>query len=695
MARPKKSEREGKVFDRAYREFDRIQSAAYDERRQCLQDRRFARIAGAQYEGPLEEQFAAKPKMEVNKIQRAITRVINEMRQNEFTSSFIMRDGEDDPELSDLCCELKRADEHDSNAQESIDVAFDEALTGGFGAYRLCTEYVDENDPDDERQRVRWEPINDADSCVFFDVDSKKQDKSDARHVFVLTPYTLERFVDEWGDDPASWPKAVTQSEFDWSTGTIVWVAEFYEVEEKRVTTSTFMHVDGKEEKRTDEELAEVVQESDDGEGMTLEAVLESQGARKVREKKTKVRKVHKWIMSGGGILKDCGYIAGTELPIIPVFGIRVVVDGVERPIGLVRYAKDIQRLKNMAMSKLAEVASLGSVEKPIFIAGQVAGHENIWRDDNLQNYPYLTINPIVGEEGVEQPMGPVGYTKSPNVPPAVAGLLQTTDADMAEVLGNQGGADQMQANTSAKLFENVSERLDAQSYIFMDNLAKARRREAQVWLSMARDIYREKGRKMKAIGADDEPRQVEIKRPVMNEETGEREYENDLDDADFDVFITVGPTSASKRRSVVTQAVSLMQVSQDPQTQNILAMYAMMNLDGEGMSDLAAYARKQLVQMGVVKPTEAEREEMAQAAAQAKQQPPDAQQQFLMAEAQKAKVLAQKAAADTALAMANTEKAKVDAEAKRVETLLAVNEQALAVAEARTQGLGNGTPTK
>jgi len=685
MARPSKSERESKVFERAFREFDRIQSAAYDERKQCLQDRRFARIAGAQYEGPLEEQFAAKPRMEVNKIQRAITRVINEMRQNDFTSTFVMRDDEDDPELSDLCCELKRADEHDSNAQESIDVAFDEALTGGFGAYRLCTEYVDENDPDDERQRIKWEPINDADSCVFFDADSKNQDKSDARHVFTLVPYTLDRYIDEWGDDPASWPKAVTQSEFDWSTDTLVWVAEFYEVEEMRVTTSTFVHVDGKEEKRTDEELAEVVQESDDGETMTLAQVLESQGARKLREKKTKVRKVHKWIMSGGGILKDCGYIAGTELPIIPVFGIRVVVDGIERPIGLVRYAKDVQRLKNMAMSKLAEVASLSSVEKPIFTADQIVGHEKIWSDDNLENYPYLTVNPIVGEDGVPQPMGPVGYTKSANVPPAVAGLLQTTDADMAEVLGNQGAADQMQANTSAKLFDSVSERIDAQSFIFMDNLAKARRREAQVWLSMARDIYREKGRKMKAIGADGEARRVEIKRPVMNAETGEREYENDLEDADFDVFVTVGPTSASKRRSVVTQAVSLMQVTQDPQTQGILAMYAMMNLDGEGMGDLAAYARKQLVQQGVVKPTEAEREEMAQAAAQAKQQPPDAQQQFLQAEAQKAKVLAQKAAADTALAMANTEKVKVDTEAKRVETLLAVNEQALAVAEART----------
>jgi hypothetical protein len=95
----------------------------------------------------------------------------------------------------------------DSCADEAYDNAFEEAVGGGFGAWRLRNEYEDEYDDEDDRQRIRIEPIYDADSTVFFDLNAKRQDKSDARSCYVLTAMTREAYQDQYDDDPASWPQ--------------------------------------------------------------------------------------------------------------------------------------------------------------------------------------------------------------------------------------------------------------------------------------------------------------------------------------------------------------------------------------------------------------------------------------------------------------------------------------------------------
>ena len=145
MPRPSTEERLAEVHYRALKEFDRIQSALRDERLQCLQDRRFYSIAGAQWEGPLGEQFENKPKFEVNKVHLAVIRIINEYRNNRITVDFVAKDGNNDDKLSDACNGLFRADEHDSGAEEAYDNAFEEAVGGalerlGFARFTRMTK---------------------------------------------------------------------------------------------------------------------------------------------------------------------------------------------------------------------------------------------------------------------------------------------------------------------------------------------------------------------------------------------------------------------------------------------------------------------------------------------------------------------------------------------------------------------------
>ena len=658
MARLNREQRFANIHQQAMVEFDRVQSSVRDERLQCLQDRRFYSIAGAQWEGPLGEQYENKPRFEVNKIHLSVIRIINEYRNNRIAVDFVSKDGEANDKLTETCNGLYRADERDSGAEEAYDNAFEEAVGGGFGAWRLRTAYEDDENDEDERQRIRIEPIYDADSSVFFDIDAKRQDKADAKYCFVLYSMTYEAYKAEWNDDPTTWPKIIHQYEFDWDTPDIVFVAEYYRVEETRETVRIFLTIQGEEERYTQADF-----DADE----TLEETLAAVGTVEVRQKRIKRKRVRKYIMSGGGILDDMGYIAGKNIPIVPVYGKRWFVDNVERCMGHVRLAKDSQRLKNMQLSKLGEISALSSVEKPILLPEQVSGHQVMWAEDNLRNYPYLLVNPITGPNGETTPAGPLAYTKSAAIPPAMAALLQITEQDMAEILGNNQQADKVVSGVSGKAVELIQTRLDMQTFIYMSNMAKAVRRCGEIWLSMSKDIYVEEKRKMKTVGAMEEVGSIELMKPQIDEETGELIYENNLGDALFDVAVDVGPSSSSRRDATVRALTGMMQVTSDPTTQQVLQSMAIMNMEGEGIGDIKEYFRKQLVQMGVLQPSEEEQQQMMEAQANVQQ---DAQTTYLLAEAAKSQAQAIQAQANTEYTLARSEETK----AKTIQTLSSVD---------------------
>ena len=644
MARISKEQRLADLHAEALAQFDDVQTALRDERLQCLQDRRFYSLAGAQWEGPLWDIYENKPKFEVNKIMLAVIRIINEYRNNRVTVDFVSKDGSRADRLAETCDGLYRADEQDSVADEAYDNAFEEAVGGGFGAWRLRTVYEDDESEDNERQRIRIEPIFDADSSVFFDLNAKRQDKSDARFCYVIYSMTYESYREEWNDDPTDWPKIIHQYEFDWCTPDVVYIAEYYKVEDVNETIRIFRAIDGTEER---------YRKSDFDADETLEETLAAIGSVEVRQRKIKSRRVRKYILSGGKVLEDCGYIAGKCIPIIPVYGKRWFVDNVERCMGHVRLAKDAQRLKNMQLSKLGEISALSSVEKPILLPEQVAGHQVMWAEDNLKDYPYLLINPITGPDGNQAISGPVAYTRSPAIPPALAGLLQITEQDMQEILGNPQGADKMVSNISGNAVEMIQQRVDMQTFIYMSNFAKAMKRCGEVWLSMAKEIYVEEGRKMKVITEAEDTETVTLMQPTIDQETGEMVMQNDLSTATFDVNVDVGPSSSSKRAATVRALTGMMQITQDPETLQVIGAMAMMNMEGEGIGEVRDFFRQRLIKMGVVKPTDKELEALM---AEAQGQPQDPNAIFLQAAAEEAVAKAAKARADTVETIASAE---------------------------------------
>jgi hypothetical protein len=625
-----KEQRHADLHAQAMQEFDAIQTAQRNERLQSLQDRRFYSIAGAQWEGPLGEQFENRPKFEFNKVHLSVIRIINEYRNNRITVDFTTKDGQKDDKLADTCDGLYRADERACTADEAYDNAFEEGVGGGMGAWRLRACYEDEDDDENDAQRCVMEPIFDADSCVYFDLDAKRYDKADAKRCFVLTGMTHGAFEDQFGHNPTSWPKSVHQHEFDWTTPDLVYVAEYYRVEE----TTELLHIfrglalnDGEPDEMTvkDSEL-----KADPDKLPTLLAT----GFREVRQKRVKRKRVHKYILSGLQVEEDEGYIAGKHIPIVPFYGKRWVVDGVERCMGHVRLAKDAQRLSNSLLSWLGEMAGRFDIEKPIVTPEQIAGHTLEWAQDNIKKFPYLLLNPITDASGQQVAAGPIGYTKAPNIPPAMAALMQVAEQALQDLLGNQEAGEQMQPNLSGKAVELIQQRLDMQVFIYMSNFQKSMKRCGEIWLSMAKDILVEESRRMKTLDANGESGSVVINQPAVDLETGEDYLENNLTEATFDVDVDVGPSSSSQRSATVRALTGIASITDDPETKQALTLATIANLEGEGLSDLRDWARAKAIRAGVIKPTEEEKQQLTQEAAN---QQPDPQAQYLQAAAKKA----------------------------------------------------------
>jgi hypothetical protein len=636
----------------ALREFDEIQAAVRDERLQCVDDRRFYAVPGAQWWGGLGDQFEHKPKFEINKVHLSVIRIYSEYRNNRITVDFQSRDGTTDDTMADTCDGLYRADEQACTADEAYDNCFEEGTAGGMGAIRLRTVNEDEDDDDNDRKSVAIEPVFEADKSVFFDLDAKRYDKADAKRCYLLTAYTHRAYEEEFNDTPNSWPQAICDWQFDWYTPEVVWVCELYRVEETKVLVHWFKPLgdDAEELRVTEDELTE-----------EYLAELLATGHREVRQKRVRSRRVMKYLMSGGKMLSKGEQIAGKCIPIAPFHGKRLIVDGVERYMGHVRLAKDAQRLVNMLMSWLADIAARSPIEVPIMTPEQIGQHGWMWAEHNVKNFPYLLAEAQRDDAGNPLPgtQVPAAYTKVPNIPPALAALAQMATQALEDMLGNQQAGEQMEPNLSGKAVELIQNRLDMQTFIYMSNFAKTIKRCGEIWLSMKREICVEESRRMKTIGLNGEIGSVVVNEPAYDSQTGAEIVKNDLTAANFEVNVDVGPSSSSRRQATVRALIGMKQGTQDPEMLAVLDGLIMMNMEGEGIADAREWARNKMVRMGVVKPTEEERAELAQAAAN---QPPDPNAVYLQAAAEEAQANAGNARAKTVQTIA-------DADLKRAQT--------------------------
>lgn len=623
--------------------FDNAWSATQDMREQIIEAQRFVRVSGAQWEGSTnagysfdEGRFEHYPRFELNKIARECDRIIGEYRQNRISVRFRPKDGQASEALAEKMNGKFRADYQETSGGEACDNAFDDAVTGGFGCWRMCADYEDEMDPSNEQRRISLLPVYDPATCVFFDQDSKQYDRSDAMWAMEMFSMTPKAFEAEYPESTAaSLPKDDSGTQYDWSTPDAIYVARYYEVRIEKVKISAWRNpITGATAIYDEDQIADIEDELKDGE-------FEMLGEREVKK-----RRVYCGLMSGAEWLEEPKRIPGEHIPLIPVYGRRSFVDNQERIEGHAAKAMDAQRLENLMVSMIADNATqAGGDGIPVvdvdMIPGPLSDH---WAERNKKRPAYLPMVSLKNKNGDITAAAEVSsYTPPTQMPPALAGLLQYTGTAIQQITG-ASQLENMPSNIATDTVDSIFNRMDTQSYIYMDNMAKSMRRAGVVWLSMAREVYGS-DTPMRIVNEDGSDDVALMNGAVIDRQTGEEVALNDLSQGNYEVTVDVGQSFSTRRDATVKSLLSMLAlIPPGTPKHDLVSSMILDNMDGEGIDDLKEYNRNQLLLSGVIKPrTPEEKQMVAQAQAQQQNQPsPDmvtalANQQLAVAENKKA----------------------------------------------------------
>jgi len=613
------------VHKRALKRFDSVALPQMEMRRISLEDRRFVTIEGAMWEGVWGEQYENSPRPEIDKITPSLEKMETDYRQNRLTPDFIPGTGAES-DTADTLDGMHRADSYYFKSQQARDNAFQEAIRGGFGAYRLTTDYQNPDDPDSDEQRVNpGMAIVDADQSVYFG-PSVLYDKRDAPWAFIVSADDRDEAVDKWGEENVEdWPVTNATYAYDWYTPDIVRTAEYYEVEQvadKRVTFT---------QEQSQETQAFFLSELDDDDIKDLHAL-----GWKDKRKDVKRTRIHKYILNGTKVIKDCGYIAGPNIPIVPVYFRRDYVDNQERWRGYVGKFKDRQRIYNASVGHVVETQSLAPYPVPILLDEQLTPTiAQEWADGNINRHPFRRLLAVRNGAGDIVTQGPIGMIEPTQLQPSTAALLQIASNDLTSQDDN---ADQVKANVSADAMDIAAARVDAKSGIALDNMRQSIAREGEIYLGMAREVCFEPGRKVETISMDGQDGEAELMQPHIDQ-AGVYKIRNDLARGSFKVVADVQESTSTARGKTVKQMLELAQIAggiQDTELAQAALLNAVINMNGEGSQDMKDFARNKGIGIGLVKPTKEEQAQIQQAQEQQGQQPPPATEQAMLAQAGK-----------------------------------------------------------
>jgi hypothetical protein len=353
-----------------------------------------------------------------------------------------------------------------------------------------------------------------------------------------------------------------------------------------------------------------------------------------VSEREIKRNIVTRYVASGEKILKK-ERIAGQYIPVIPSYGEHAVVEGEEYWEGITRLAKDPQRLRNFAFSYMGDILSRSPRQKPIFWPEQIQGFEDMYSESGIDNaYPYLLANRKT-TDGEELPPQPIGVMPEQQMPSALPLVLAQTREAVTDV-ANPGVPDKVaQPDISGKAVQRLEARIERQSMRFQIHMKHAKRRDGEVWISMASEVI-DTPRKVQVELSDGTRKETQVMDTRIDQQSGELITINDLRRAEFEVYSKIGPDYSSQKEQTMDRLEMLM-MQMDPAdpVRKALQLKILALTDGVEFDDIRDYVNKQLMMMGIRKPQTPEDEAFMK---QVQAQPKEPDPATLMAQAENKK---------------------------------------------------------
>jgi len=520
----------------------------------------------------------ARPCLTINKLPQHVYQVTNDQRMNRPGVKVIPADDMADGDMAEVFNGVIRHIEYMSDADVAYDTACENQVSYGEGYIRLLTEYCDESS---FNQDIKIGRVRNSFS-VYMDPMIQDPTGADARWCFITEDVTKSEYERLYPESaPISTLMGIgvgDQSISQWINENTIRIAEYFYIEHEKHTLNLYPNnqtaFDNTPEDR----------------------VFRLMFGDPLRSRESDIKKV-KWCKINGYEILEEREWAGAYIPVVRVVGNEFEVDGRMYISGLVRNAKDAQRMYNYWVSQEAEMLALAPKAPFIGYGGQFEGYENQWKTANTTNWPYLEVNPDVTDgQGAALPL-----PARAQPPMASSGLLQAKAGaaeDIKSATGQYNASLGMGGNErSGKAILARQREGDVGTYHYVDNLARAIRHIGRQLVDLIPKIY-DTERITRIIGEDGEPSTVKInptqqepvKRIVDQEGTiVDKIYNPSV--GKYDVRVITGPGYATKRQEALESMAQLLQGN--PQLWQVAGDLFVKNMDWPGAQDLAKRFKK------------------------------------------------------------------------------------------------------
>lgn len=542
------------ILEDAKELFERAAEAEADNRKEGLEDKRFARLS-EQWSDSVKRQreIDGRPCLTINKLPAYIRQVVNDSRQNKPSIRCHPVDSNSDTDTAEILNGLIRNIEYTSNADIAYDTALEDAVTMGFGYWRIKMDYSHDDtfDLDLCIERVA-NPFS-----VYGDPDSDSADSSDWNCAFVTELVTKDEFETRWKDkEPVNWD-SYEQLAHPWIDSEKILVCEYWtrEPSNRQIVQLSDGSVLDLDTYNTHKDIYDVL-------GVTV-----------VNQRDVKSHKVMQYILTGAEVLEKKEW-AGRYIPIVPVYGDEVNVEGKRYFRSLIRDAKDSQRQFNFWRTSATEMMALAPRTPWIGKKGAFNTDIEKWNTANTKNHAYIEYDGLEPPQRQPFPQPPVGMIQEAmNANDDIKAIIGIFDAGM----GAQGN------EVSGKAILARQRESDTSTFHFIDNLSRAIRHTGRILVDLIPSVYNNK-RVIRILGEDKKPKNIPLGQPVQNEQGIEKIY--DLTIGKYDVTVETGASYTTKREEAAEQMLELCRVF--PQAAPIISDLLVKNLDWAGSEEIA-----------------------------------------------------------------------------------------------------------
>jgi len=521
---------EEEYLEQARERFKHVAEAEMQFRTDFASDLAF--YSGDQWPDGIEKQreLDGRPCLTINRLPGLVHAVSNEIRQNKPAPKVSPVDDKGDPKTAEILQGLIRHIETQSNAPAVRSYASFYSITAGRGFYRIVAEYV----PGSFDQELYIRRVKNP-ACVYFDPDCQEPDYSDAKYCFIVEDISEDEFKDQYPDiEPSSAEEFRSIGDDDWHPDGKIRIAEYFCV-----------HM-------IDEPIVQLA----DGSVMPLEQV--PPGAPVVAQR-TEKKRIIKWSKIDGARILEEREWPGQYIPVIVIMGEEYVGgEGETQMVGMVRGAKDPQRMLNYWESAKTELIALAPKSPYIAAEGQLENHETEWSQANVKNYAALTYKAKeVGGNLVPPPQRQQYEPPIQSISMAEGGAvdhLKATTGVYDPSLGNRSN------ETSGIAIRQRLQQGSTSNYHFIDNVASAVTFEARILVDLIPKIYDRPGRVVRILGENGSEQRVTLNQRAMDK--GGMQYLYDLNTGRYDVVVEVGPSYATKRQESVESMTAFAQAA-------------------------------------------------------------------------------------------------------------------------------------